>query len=62
MSALTVTTRPRPNRHERRRRKALGRQLYARLLKAARKGDPEAREALGLTPAPATEPDSRSDQ
>ena len=50
-----IPTEPRPNRHERRRRKALGRALFARLMKAAKKGDPQAIEALGLTLDPAPE-------
>lgn len=42
----TPTSRPRPNRHERRRRKALGRRILAKLMKAAKRGDADAQAAL----------------
>lgn len=48
MRALKIvpSTRPRPNRHERRRRKAIGRRILAKLMKAAKRGDTDAQAAL----------------
>lgn len=48
MRALKIvpSTRPRLNRHERRRRKAIGRRILAKLMKAAKRGDTDAQAAF----------------